>query len=579
MAVSPREKNRITKLIDSKEFKNENGLPQYIKSVIAIIFFFLISYILRQEIELSIFGYVISGGALKGVISHLQVLISVYLVISDIKKGHLIAITLNVIGISRVFMIVFIENQISALPGITNNMVSLIFIAIIYRYKKHIIHQFQLLLKQQGRLKNLAFYDSLTGIPNRKNIIDKLDKLMSDSTEEKQFYLVFIDLDNFKKINDTLGHYVGDLVLQMVVKRFKTYIDKNDILGRLGGDEFALIIKRNLDKEEVISYIEGLRHLFIKGFIFNNKDFYLNASFGISKYPFDGTSSGDLLKSADLAMYKAKNSNKYYEFFSRDMQEGFVESFILENGLQTAIEKNELHLVFQPQYNSLEKKLRGFEALLRWDSSELGVVSPVNFIPIAEESGLISEIGEWVLRNAMKKFEDISQQFNIDLTLSINISVVQLLEENFTEMVKNVLKDTGFDSNRLIFEVTETIFISFPDYVKNVLTTLKKMGISIALDDFGTGYASLSYLQNIPIDTLKIDKIFVDHINQYDKKKNIIAPIIQMAHQMGISVIAEGVEDIKQLNYLQQHNCDYIQGFLLGKPMKLNHINEKISVI
>ncbi len=475
---------------------------------------------------------------------------------------------------------IILYKNISALPGITNYIVSLILISILFLYKKRIYGQFKLLLEQREKLEHMAYHDSLTEIPNRKKVIDHLDYLMSKSSEKyNKFILVFIDLDNFKKVNDYLGHYVGDYVLQMVVERISSYIHKDDILGRLGGDEFALIIERNLQKEEVLLYIEGIKDTFVEEFYYENKDIHLNASFGISVYPYDGSDSGELLKSADIAMYRAKNeSSKSIEFFSKDMQEGFVENIQIENALQSSIMNNELYLAFQPQYSAHEEKLRGYEVLLRWNSPQLGFVSPAQFIPIAEKIGLINKIGEWVLRSSLQKFKEIYESYHMNSVLSINISVTQLLETDFVGTVKRIIEETGFDSRYLEFEVTESIFISYPNYVKGVLSQLKQMGISIALDDFGTGYASLSYLLNIPIDTLKIDKVFIDSINKYSNKKNIIGPIIEMAHQLDIMVIAEGVETKSQMNYLKNKDCDFIQGYLLSKPISEEQLIEELGI-
>ncbi|MFW6029626.1 MAG: putative bifunctional diguanylate cyclase/phosphodiesterase [Halanaerobiales bacterium] len=552
------------------EYFAKDNLFHYVKAVIAVLLYLALLYPIRSNIEIVFNNSVIDSESLKGVIVHIQVIISVFIVVETINKGFLIAYGLNLFALLTAVIELYQSENIYVLSGITSYAVTLIIILILQLYRKRLCSQFDMLLEQGEKLKYMVYYDTLTAIPNRKKIIELLNSLINQREDNsKNFALVIIALDNFKKINDSLGHYKGDMVLQMFVERINLYIDQDDIFGRLEGTEFALIIPRNLNNQEILEYLAELKNIFLEGFTFEKKDIYFNVSFGVSLYPQDGKSSEELLKCADLAMYNTRNnSNNSIGFFSKSLEEGFINTIKLEDGLKNAIKKDELYLVFQPQYNSHNKTLRGFEALLRWESPELGFVSPAQFIPVAEKIGLINEIGEWVLRNALNQFKEYCIAFQISPILSINISVAQLLDSNFANMVKDILEETEFNSNFLEFEVTESIFISYPEYVMMVLTELRNMGISIALDDFGTGYASLSFLQNIAIDILKIDKIFVDNIKKYNKKKNIIGPIIELAHQLEIKVVAEGVENNKQLTFLQEQKCDFIQGYLLGKPVK-----------
>ena len=370
-----------------------------------------------------------------------------------------------------------------------------------------------------------------------------------------------------------MGHYVGDIILKAVVGRCMLRIHCDDILGRIGGDEFALIIRRDLSRDEIISYIEAIKDSVSEVIMYETKEIYINASFGISLYPADGENSADLLKCADMAMYSVKYFGKNgMRFFSLTMQDALMRKVQLENGLKFALVNNEIYTVFQPQYYCEPHKIRGFEALARWRSGELGEVTPSEFIPLAEKTGLIVEIGEWILKSAMQKFKDFMAADHPDIVLSVNISVVQIIQPSFVNMVKRVFKETGFDPGSLEVEITESVLISYPERVIDALNQLKAMGIRIALDDFGTGYASLKYLQILPIDTLKIDKSFIEKLGLTDTENHIINAILTLAREQRTTVIAEGVESQTQLEYLKQRRCDCVQGFLLSKPLNFEKL-------
>ncbi|MFW6237965.1 MAG: putative bifunctional diguanylate cyclase/phosphodiesterase [Halanaerobiales bacterium] len=504
-----------------------------------------------------------------GIVSQARVLASVYLVVSAGNKGYFTAMILNSYGIISATASVLAGNM-SAANGIVVGLGTLVILTIIFMYKRKIKRQIQVVTEQKEQLKHMAYYDGLTGIPNRKMLIERLKVLISSPEEQKnEFAFVFIDLDDFKKINDTLGHQTGDKVLQMVVEKWMPDIHNEDLFGRLGGDEFALIIPRELDKEEILQYLRQLRSKLEKQPIeYSGKKFYLTGSFGVALYPEDGEDAATLMKSADIAMYRAKDREKgEVQFFTRQMEKRLLHKIRLENGLQMAIWDEELFMVYQPQYFCRSNKIRGFEALARWESPEMGVIKPSEFIPIAEKSGVINELGEWIMKNVLIKFQKIMDKHKIEPKLAVNVSVEQLTATTFIPMIERVLRETGFDPGHLEFEVTETILISYPDYILEVLRYVSDMGISIALDDFGTGYASMSYLQNIPLDTLKIDRVFIKNIKVDEDKKEIIAPMIAIAHQLDILVIAEGVETEKQLKFLKEKGCDCVQGFYLSAPL------------
>lgn len=550
---------------------------------------------------------------LNGIIAQVQVMVSVFLSVQANRSGYFTAVIINCIAALIVLLKALVSNNYYIVPGIVIPLCTIITITIIYSFSKNLKQKFLEAVQQkeeivilyeeltatqeelneqniqlleynhkmkenEEKLNYIAYFDSLTELPNRKMIISKLDQLISCASVSKlRFAVVFIDLDNFKRINDSLGHHVGDLLLKAVVSRLIKLIHPEDLLGRLGGDEFALIIQRNIRDDEIFSYVESLRKILLDDFSIERNELTITASFGVSIYPDNGNDSAELIKSADTAMYKAKDYGKNaVQFFCNGMKEEILRKIEFEHKLLASIHKGEVYLVFQPQYSSEAKKLRGFEALVRWNSSELGFVSPVKFIPVAEETRFIITLGEWILRTACKKTKKIYSWNNNNLTISVNISTVQIMDPHFVDMVKAVLDETGFDGKYLEFEITESVFISSLDYVVDVLKSLKEMGIRIALDDFGTGYSSLNYIQQLPIDTLKIDKTFIDNISTQDTKKQIVGSIINLVHQMEIAVVAEGVESELQLNYLEEHNCDLIQGYIWGRPMSEHEMTQLV---
>ena len=424
------------------------------------------------------------------------------------------------------------------------------------------------LKEKEARFNKLAFYDSLTGLPNRQHFLDKLKTTIeAAASENRNIFVVFIDLDNFKKINDSMGHYYGDILLREISHRFSKIVHAPCFLGRLGGDEFSIIIQGVTEIQQVEIYMQELMDCLKEPVMLNNTAFKVSASLGVSSFPENGSRVDELLRNADTAMYKAKDTGKNnFKLFSQSMGIDFIKKINIENKLVTAIEKDEFYLVYQPQFSLKENNVRGFEALIRWKNSELGLVSPMDFIPLAEETGYITSIGKWVLKTACSRFRAIQKEFNYYGTISVNISAVQFKNPQFLDMIKDILYETGLDPQYLELEITETVFIdSFENAIK-VFNELKKLGVKISLDDFGTGYSSLSYLQQLPINTLKIDKSFIRAIGENDNKNSLVIPIISLAHNMNILTVAEGVETEEQLHYLKDGRCDYIQGFLLGKP-------------
>jgi diguanylate cyclase (GGDEF)-like protein len=575
----------------------------------------LISTYTEKQSRFTVFGmnvdyYIFSGFAVQA-----QVLLNTYISIKTMRKGYITVILLNAIGICFAGIGgVAIGGHQGALPGVVTYFSSMVISAVIYYYKRGLDDNIRRLTEQKDeitslykeisasreklgqqneqliwynkvmkenekKLERMAYYDPLTGLPNRKMIIKKLDMLIHYSKRTQAgFALVCVDIDNFKEINDLMGHFAGDKLLEEVTKRWKARLNKRDVLGRLEGDEFAIIIRRELSRDEILRYVGSFRDAITDVFRYDLKEINIDASFGISIYPNDGNTTEDLLKHAGMAQAVVKSSGKHgIEFYRNEMQKNMIERVQLEDGLKSAIMNDELYVVFQPQYSCDTQEIRGFEALARWRSPGLGTVSPVKFIPVAEETGLIIDIGEWILRTVVYKFKKVIA-VKEDCILTVNISVVQLIQPSFVPMVKRVLEETGFDGSRLEFEITESVFISYPEKVSDTLRQLKEMGIRIALDDFGTGYASLKNLQMLPIDTLKIDRAFVSRIGEMESGNQIVGSIIALAHSLGIYVVAEGVENMSQMNYLREQKCDCVQGFLLSMPLESDQVDELIAI-
>ena len=433
----------------------------------------------------------------------------------------------------------------------------------------------------EEKIRVMAFYDSLTKLPNRTLFMNRLNEqleLLNSQNQKKKGAVLFIDLDNFKNINDTMGHEYGDKLIIHLAKQFESLIDKKDTICRFGGDESILL--HPYDKEsELEHYAKRFLDLFNKTLKIDNKQMFITASIGVALYPKDGTDKNTILKNADSAMYKAKELGKNrFALFDPEIYLKLERKTCIERILRTAIKNNELSINYQPQYDAQNNKIFGFEALLRLNSKELGFISPLEFIPIAEECGYITQLGQWVLNESCKqsvKWLHSGYKFK---SISVNISSVDLQQPDFLKNIKDILKNTSINPNILELEITETVLMQSFDSSINILKKLMDMGIRIALDDFGTGYSSLSYLRKIPISTLKIDKSFIDNITSNKKEESIINNIIQMAHSMDLKIVAEGVETTEQLSILKERNCDYIQGYYFSKPLPASEVEKLLGI-
>ncbi len=415
-----------------------------------------------------------------------------------------------------------------------------------------------------------AYHDLLTKLPNRALLRDRLSLAINQAKrEEEQLAVMFLDLDRFKNINDSLGHMIGDELLQQVSMRLKECIRSADTLARFGGDEFTLMLpKLHNGREDASRLAEKITSTLKQPFNIEGHELYVSASIGIALYPQDGTHIDSLIKHADVAMYHVKGQGKNgHQFYSNEMNVPYIEKLSMDTGIHRALDNNEFNLVYQPQVNLRTGEIVGVEALLRWDHPEHGSISPSEFIPFAEESGLIIDIGYWVVKSACAELSRWRSAGLPDIRMSINISARQLMEDSIVKNIINIMKDYDVPGHCIELEITENAIMDDMDSVIRKLQELSSHDINIAIDDFGTGYSSLSYLHKLPIQTLKIDRTFLkeSRINKGDN--TIINTIVAMAKGLGLNVIAEGVESQAQLEYLREIECSEAQGFLFGKPL------------
>lgn len=426
--------------------------------------------------------------------------------------------------------------------------------------------------KLSQELEHQAKFDSLTGLPNRASATEFLEQVISKASATNQkAAILFIDIDRFKNVNDSLGHHIGDLLLKQIAERFSSCTRDSDILARMGGDEFIHILDHVEDKNGALKVAQRISKAMEAPFIVENHTLYLHASIGISIYPDDGLDPITLQKNADAAMYYAKNlGGNRTHWFTPEIKAAAVEKLELENELRKALERGDFELYYQPQYSLKNFELSGFEALIRWNHPENGRISPSKFIPIAEESGLIIPIGTWVLNEACRQNKNWQVKGYGYFRVAVNVSVVQFMRDDFVEVVKQALDNSGLDPKWLEIEITESIVINDLKSISKRLIELQKLGIAIAIDDFGTGYSSMSYLHRLPINSLKIDQSFVKELNSESNNplriRSMIKTIIDLARSLNLNIIAEGVENIDQYKFLAEMGCEMGQGFYFNIP-------------
>ncbi|MCA1032192.1 EAL domain-containing protein [Bacillus timonensis] len=460
---------------------------------------------------------------------------------------------------------------------IVSELVSLFLLTvttIIYGEKQY-QHKEQQLNESYDQLSYIAYHDQLTGLPNRVKVNQIIDELIE---KEAEFAMLLIDLDDFKFVNDLLDHQVGDKLLVQVTERLKEIRRPNDVIGRTGGDEFV-IIHTSTEMEELLESVTTLQQTISQPYQIDEYPVQITTSIGIVNYPYNGQTSNELYKNGDIALYRAKSKGRdTYHFFSNKSDSETIEYIQLKEDFKFAFQNNELEVYYQPQNDVQTGEIIGFESLLRWKHPQKGFISPFTFISIAEETGLIIPIGEWVLRESCHQIVSWNQMFNKSLKISVNLSLKQLIKNDFVESVREIILETGIDPHLLELEITESVAMADVERTKTTFALLHDLGIKLSLDDFGTGYSSLSYIQQFNINRIKIDKSFIQDILVDMEDCNIVTGILAMATHLNLNVTAEGVETEDHLQFIRKHNCHEAQGFYFSRPVPKDEIQEMLIV-
>ncbi len=431
----------------------------------------------------------------------------------------------------------------------------------------------------EERAQYLAQYDALTGLPNRALLEDRLRQaLLRAGRDHSLVAVLLVDLDHFKRINDTLDHTLGDRLLQSIVGRLQECVRQCDTISRQGGDEFAVLLPELGSSDDAARIAQRILEAVAQPYRLEERELLTSCSIGVSVYPRDGRSAEVLIKNADVALYRAKDAGRNnHQFYQSGATVLARERLDLESRLRHAVDNRELELYYQPKWDFHAGAVTGSEALIRWNHAELGLLSPIRFIPIAEDSGLILQIGEWVLKTAMREMGELHRDGFTSLQVAVNLSGRQFRQNDLAEQVRSLLVETGFNPASLELELTEGILMDHTESNIAVLKAFKAMGVHLAIDDFGTGYSSLSYLQHFPVDVLKVDRAFVKNLPEDFGGAAIVHAVVTLAHGLGLKVVAEGVETLEQLAFLQAHGCDVGQGFLFGRPMPLLEFKQLLA--
>lgn len=434
--------------------------------------------------------------------------------------------------------------------------------------KNELSVKYSQLKKSQDKVKHIAYSDYLTGMPNRVALVEMIDHVMATLRQEELIALIDIDIDNFKDINDSLGHTFGDEMLLDVMLRLKETLNEEDFIARIGGDEFAILLQNITDVSAVQDRVNRIQESLRKPIVIATKEFFITVSIGIALAPKDGKSTQNLIKNVNSAMYVAKERGRNtYCYFDESINQKLLDKLELQSELRKAIENNQFCVYYQPQIELLKGSIVGFEALARWNHPTKGVISPIAFIPLAEENGMIVEIGRKMLREACLQLKTWENAGYTELTMAVNFSARQFKDHSFLTMVYDIIQETQVNPARLEFEITESVALEDIDFTIETINRLKEIGITFALDDFGTGYSSLNYLKRIPVNNLKIDKSFLDTILENNSDQKIVHTMINLARNLQIKVIAEGVELLEQEQFLKTVNCDKAQGYYYSRPV------------
>ena len=435
-------------------------------------------------------------------------------------------------------------------------------------------------IKVEEKLAYTALHDSLTDLPNRALFMDRLKHAFAYAKRHKEFTFAvcFIDLDRFKVINDSLGHNIGDLLLVESAKRLTRCIRSMDTVARLGGDEFVILFEGAEKEENYLRILDRIQQELSVPAVINNYDVYISVSMGIVLNPSEYETADEILRNADIAMYQTKKAGRgHYRIFDQSMLDGVMTRLEMENDLRNALDLQQFLLYYQPIFNIHSKQIIGFEALLRWQHPTKGLILPGEFISIIEDMGLIIPIGYWVIDEACRQIKQWQMEFKADLSVNVNLSTKQCSQPELADRINEILEKYQLSPSSLRLELTESLIIEDSELVSNTLSKLQKLGIQIQIDDFGTGYSSLGYLHTLPIDTLKIDRIFINRLGISDSSMDIVRTILALSHGMGMKVIAEGVETEQQLSILESMQCEFVQGFLFAKPLNKKDASNLLS--
>ncbi len=480
-------------------------------------------------------------------------------IVQCLQEGCIVGLANHTVLINKTGSTIAIEDSAAPIRDRTEAILGGVLVFHDVSYKRNLMKE----------LAHHAHHDALTGLPNRLNFNECLNQALARAKRKQgKLAVMFLDLDRFKLINDTMGHNLGDLLLKDIAERIRQTLREGDTIARQGGDEFLVLLPEIRDEQEVISVTERILGVFSQPLILDGNEVYMTTSIGVSLYPTDGSDLETLVKHADTAMYYAKEQGRNnYQFFTAGLNIKANDRLSTENSLRKALARGEFILHYQPQVDVESGCIVGLEALIRWNSSEQGIVPPFSFIPIAEETGLIVPIGEWVLRTACAQNKAWQDQGYPKLRMAVNISARQFQEPKFIMLVAEVLKETGLDPQWLELEITESIAMKNGDASVEILNSFKNLGVRISIDDFGTGFSSLNYLTRMPIDTLKIDRSFIQDISLSENGEQVVTAIIQLAKNLQLKVIAEGVETKTQRTFLKDKQCDEMQGFLFSKAV------------
>ncbi|MBR2209568.1 MAG: EAL domain-containing protein [Synergistaceae bacterium] len=528
--------------------------------LLCIISSVIVSFVAGSKSVIELFGNLIPLYSFAGVFSAIANICVIFMTMYCGKKGYITALIMIILQLYTVIIGIFVKNNFSSLPGIFQNLLTTIAITVVYLNNKRIS-------KYQSKIRKQVITDMLTGLPNMAAFSELINNLIIN---KEKFVVVMINLNNFKNFNDTMGFDAGNKVLQEVASRWEEIAksnNTNDFLAHSGADEFALIIRDYKSDDDIMNSVARYDQALNSKLTVDDCDFYITASFGYSEFPKDGPTSDALCAYASTAMREVKNESNsdHIMRYAPELLKN-ERTLEIEKKIRDALENDRIFFNLQPQFD-MSHKLRGFEVLARMKDSDGNMISPAEFIPVAEKVGLVDRVDAVVFRKSAMFFGDLLKKSGADITLSVNASVKHLMKNNFLDEVRETLKISGVPASNLEIEITESIMLDTLNKAFQSIKELKNMGIKIAIDDFGVGYSSLSYLNKLPANLLKIDKSFIDKMNSANKNSRYVAAIISIGHIMGFKVISEGVELPEQLETLRSIGCDFIQGFIWGRPL------------